>query len=64
MKIELFRFDAGFFYHSPCTIIAAAPQTVATAADKEQTITSARRASKEALRRGSIIYITFFMVRE
>jgi len=47
-------------------MIAAAPQTVAPAADQEQTIKKnpARRASKEALRRGSIVYSTIFMVRE
>ena len=52
-----------FFYTRTCTIITAAPQTVAPAEDQEQTITPARRASK-ALMRGSIEYRTIFMVRE
>jgi hypothetical protein len=38
MKIELFKFDAYFLTLPSCTIIAAAPQTVAPAADQEQTI--------------------------
>jgi len=38
MKIELFRYDSGFFFTPPCTMIATAPQTVAPAVDLEQTI--------------------------
>ena len=47
-------------------MIAAAPQTVAPAADLEQTIQKnpARRGSKEALMRASIVYNTIFMVRQ
>ena len=65
MKIELFRYDTRFFFtrlhYDDCR-----PRRVAPAADLEQTIQKnpARRASKEALRRGSIKYIMIFMVRE
>jgi hypothetical protein len=47
-------------------MIAAAPQTVASAADQEQTIKKNRSPPclEEALRRGFIIYSTIFMVRE
>jgi hypothetical protein len=51
MKIELFRYDTRFFFYTPpFTMIAAAPQTVAPAADLEQTIQKnpARRASERS----------------
>ena len=66
MKIDIFFF---FFFlkkkkkkKNDCR----RPRWVAPAANLEQTIQKnpARRASKEALRRGSIKYIMIFMVRE
>jgi hypothetical protein len=50
-----------FFYTPPFTMIAAAP-----AADQEQTIQKNPSPPdlREAMRRGSIGYITIFMVRE
>jgi len=55
-----------FFHTPPCTMIAAAPQTVTPAADQEQTIqkTLAPPCLGKSLRLGSIEYITIFMVRE
>jgi len=67
MKIELFWYDTRFFsYSSLYDDHTAAPQTVAPAADQEQTIQKnpASRTSKEALMRGSLVYSTIFMVRE
>ncbi len=52
------------FFHTPsCTMIAAAPQTVAPAADLKQTIQKKTwpPCLGEAMRRGSIVYNTIFM---
>jgi len=66
MKLNYSGMITDFFHTPPCTMIAAAPQTVTPAADQEQTIQKkpCPPCLGEALRRVSIEYIKIFMVRE